>query len=188
MFAFDTNKIDLKSQKIEYLLRRISVGDNSALGSLYELVKNDIYAYALSKMKNPADAEDVLHDVFVKIYKYAAKYHAQGKPMAWIMTITVNVAHRHRELKSRHVSYNEKVGGLESSYNLLEDNTIRSDFVRCLMKALSEEEREIVVLHAVSGFKHREIADILDIPLSTVLSKYHRSIKKLKTVAKEEWI
>ena len=49
------------------------------------------------------------------------------------------------------------------------------------MTRLSDEERQIVVLHAVAGFKHREIADIMDIPLPTVLSKYHRALRKLRT-------
>ena len=50
------------------------------------------------------------------------------------------------------------------------------------MEKLSDEELRIVVLHAVSGFKHREIADILSLPLPTVLSKYSRAIRKLKKI------
>ena len=49
------------------------------------------------------------------------------------------------------------------------------------MKRLSDVERQIVVLHAVAGFKHREIAEMLELPLSNVLSKYNRALKKLKT-------
>ena len=48
------------------------------------------------------------------------------------------------------------------------------------MRVLSDDERQIVVLHAVSGFKHREIAELMDLALPTVLSKYHRAIKKMK--------
>lgn len=48
------------------------------------------------------------------------------------------------------------------------------------MNLLTEEERQIVILHAVAGFKHRQIADFLEIPLSTALSKYHRAIQKMK--------
>lgn len=59
-----------------------------------------------------------------------------------------------------------------------EDNMILSE---CL-NTLSEEERRIVVMHAVSGMKHKEIAEFLNMPLSTVLSKYNRSLKKLKTI------
>lgn len=48
------------------------------------------------------------------------------------------------------------------------------------MKQLTDQERQIVMLHAVAGFKHREIAELLELPLSTVLSKYRRALKKLR--------
>jgi RNA polymerase sigma-70 factor (ECF subfamily) len=54
------------------------------------------------------------------------------------------------------------------------------------MEQLSDEERQIVILHAVAGFKHREIAACLELPLATVLSKYHRAIKKMKTNLEKE--
>ena len=48
------------------------------------------------------------------------------------------------------------------------------------MGTLEEQARRIVLLHAVTGLKHREIAQLLELPLATVLSKYHRALKKLK--------
>ena len=48
------------------------------------------------------------------------------------------------------------------------------------MKLLTDEERQIVVLHAVGGFKHREIAELIGLSLPTVLSKYSRAVKKLR--------
>ena len=59
-------------------------------------------------------------------------------------------------------------------------------FVAQYLAKLSEEERTIVVLHAMTGLKHREIAKHLNLPLATVLSKYHRAIKKLKQIIKGE--
>ena len=51
--------------------------------------------------------------------------------------------------------------------------------VKALLEVLSEEERQIVMLHAVAGLKNREIASLLGVSLGTVLSKYHRAIKKI---------
>ena len=48
------------------------------------------------------------------------------------------------------------------------------------MSVLTREEREIVVLHALTGYRHREIAEILEMPQSTVLSRYNRALKKMK--------
>ena len=58
--------------------------------------------------------------------------------------------------------------------------------LREALARLGAGEREIVLLHAVTGLKHREIAQLLELPLSTVLSKYHRGLKKLKALMKGE--
>ena len=52
--------------------------------------------------------------------------------------------------------------------------------LQMVLQVLSEEELQIVMLHAVAGCKHREIAQLLELPLPTVLSKYHRALKKLR--------
>ena len=57
--------------------------------------------------------------------------------------------------------------------------------LEALLKSLQDTERQILVLHALSGMKHREIASLLQIPLPTVLSKYHRAVKKLGKIMKE---
>ena len=67
---------------------------------------------------------------------------------------------------------------IESDSLTADDRTV----LAAALGRLSDEERHIVVLHAVCGLKHREIAQFLGLALPTVLSKYHRSLKKLKTI------
>ena len=55
-----------------------------------------------------------------------------------------------------------------------------SMIIKECLTILSDDERQIVVLHAVSGYKHKDIADLMEMPLPTVLSKYNRALKKLK--------
>lgn len=55
-----------------------------------------------------------------------------------------------------------------------------SMIIKECLTILSDDERQIVVLHAVSGYKHKDIADFMEMPLPTVLSKYNRALKKLK--------
>jgi len=187
VFIFLTvSEAETKNEKIEYYLSRMADGDNDALGSLYELIKTDVYAYALSRLKSKEDAEDVMHDTFVRIYRYASRYIPSGRPMAWIITIAMNIAKRHRQIKMRHITLDENIGNSEMTEASFENDTAKSDFVRMLLSHLSDEEREIVVLHAVSGFKHREIADMMGLSLGTVLSKYNRAIKKLRELNEEE--
>ena len=53
------------------------------------------------------------------------------------------------------------------------------------MQGLADEERQIVMLHALTGMKHREIAEVMELALPTVLSKYHRAIKKMRHMLTE---
>lgn len=158
---------------------KIAKEDTSALHDLYELISKNVYAFALSILKNHDDALEVTQDTFVSIYNNANKYEEKDKPMAWILTITRNLSYM-RLRKERHLA---DIVDLEFAK---EDNHDDRVFVKYLLDKLTCEEREIVVLHIVNGFKFHEIATLLDLKLSTVLSKYHRAIKRIKEIVKEE--
>lgn len=158
--------------------------DREAFAVLYHSTSGAVYAYALSVLKNRQDAEDVLHDCYVNIYQTAQTYRSEGKPMAWIMTITRNLClHRLRE-RGRRAETPEcdweallrADGGLGDEERLM---------LRACMDSLGGEERRIFLLHAVSGFKHREIAEFMELPLATVLSKYSRAVKKMRKFLEE---
>lgn len=160
-------------------IRLIAEGSRDGLEALYRETSTAVYAYALSILKDPHDAEDVLQECFLSIHASAAGYTSAGKPMAWIMTIARNLCLMHLRQRQRAVDLS-----LEDWNRYLEDDRQmdpddRIVLAQC-MSRLSEQERQIVTLHAVAGFKHREIAQFLHLPLATVLSKYHRSIQKLK--------
>ncbi len=162
-------------------IARMAKGDSTAVETLYNLVKTPIYSFAFSILKNPHDAEDVLHDTVLKVWSAAATYSSVGKPMAWVLTISRNLCMmKLRGGKGETEFAPEMLDGIKGAD--AEDKIL---ITQC-MSQLSTEEREIVVLHAVSGFKHREIAQFMEIPLPTVLSKYNRAIKKLKELYKGE--
>ncbi len=176
---FEDKQIDL-----EEILENISYGSHDALTELYLYTKAMVYGFSLSILKNPHEAEDVLQEVYIKIYESADLYQKNGKPVAWILTITKNLS----LMKIRKQKYQTDLEGIEETLtdykgkNHVEDKL----FVETIFKYLTDEERNILVLHAVSGFKHWEIAKMLKIPLATVLSKYHRTIKKIKKRMGEE--
>lgn len=157
----------------------IADGDQQALAALYECTKTGVYAFALSMLKNSHDAEDVLHDCFVSIWSNAGSYRSQMKPMAWILTITRNLCLKvfRDRAKFTQLETEDWRGHIDLCTELTADDKVVLE--QC-MTILSDDERQIVVLHAVAGFKHREIAQLLDLALPTVLSKYHRAIKKLR--------
>ncbi len=187
MFIFCTIDIECaksKNEQTEILLKRIAQGQMDAVGELYDLIKTDVYAFALSKSLSFTDAEDIMQETFVRVFRYAKKYKPCGKPMAWIITIELNLIRRHFQLATRTTFLDEAIGSFQNEGES-ESASINGMFVHELLKLLSEEEREIVVLHIITGLKHREIAKVLGKPLSTILSKYNRALKKLKAQVKE---
>ena len=178
-------KISDSQEDIDVLIERISNKDTEALAQLYKKTSSAVYGFALSVLKNTCDAEDVLHDTYVSVYSNASGYKSQGKPMAWILTITRNLC----LLKFRHLKKSQDIleEDWEKYLSQKQEISVEDKLVLSLcMEKLSDEERQIVVLHAVGGFKHREIGEILDLALPTVLSKYNRAIKKLKKLLLEE--
>ena len=171
-----------KNEKIEWIIERLGEGDISAMDELYRLVSTDIYAFALSKTGNSKDAEDIMQDTFVRIYQYSRGYEPQGKPLAWIFTIVSSLANRKFIIDQRCSPLEEPDKSIPDGKEF-ENSVIDAEFLKQLMKVLTQEEQQIIVLHIVSGMKHIEIARLLNKPISTVLSRYNRAIKKLKKVA-----
>ena len=99
--------------------------------------------------------------------------------MAWILTITKNLCYQKLRERQRLADLPQEdwEPWLRANEGLSHEDRV---MIRQCMDRLIDEERQIVVLHAVAGFRHREIGALLELPLSTVLSKYHRAIKKLK--------
>lgn len=165
---------------LDLLLQKLAEGDMDALRDLYERVSSAVYTFALSVVQNPTTAEDVMQDAFVNIAQNANKYVSQGKPMAWIMTITKNIAlMKLKRMDNRNSSLEDYMDVAKT------DDFAQSDRRLMLRKALSElkdEDRQIVILHAMTGMKHREIAEIMKIPLPTVLTKYKRSLEKMRRI------
>lgn len=184
MATFTTAKKP-NSAQIDDAIYRIAQGDDNALQILYDQTASSIYAYALSITKSVPDAQDVMHDTFIKMYENAHNYNSHGKPMAWILTITKNLCLQKFRQQSRICDMPDETiwSQFAGNTNMSADDKM---FVAQYLAKLAEEERSIVVLHAMAGLKHREIAKHLNMPLATVLSKYNRAIKKLKTIIEGE--
>lgn len=172
----------------EELLRRVSLGDRDAFLFLYQNTDRTVYSFILSIMKNPQDAEEVMQETYMKIWTSASSYQSRGKPLAWIFTIARNLCYmKFRDQKHRADIGLEELTGEETGELCLPlENLADAMALRAALELLKEDERQIVLLHASAGLKHREIASSLGMPLATVLSKYNRAIKKLKQNLREE--
>lgn len=166
------------------LILAIADGDMKAFHELYEAASKSVYSFALSITKNSQDAEDVLQETFLKVYHNADSYVPMEKPMAWILTITRNLALSALREKSGIAEYDDNHNELIDFDSVADaENKI---LIETIFRILKDDEKQILILHAVSGLKYREIASVLDISTNTVLSKYHRAIKKLRNAIEED--
>lgn len=166
---------------LEALLAKVAAGDREALAELYDATRGAVYAMALSVLHNAEDAGDITQDTYVRVWTGAGQYKSNGTPMAWILTVTRNLA----RMKLREHSRTTELTEAEWDAIPAQAEAVTVEDREVLERALSGlglDERQIVLLHAASGLKHREIAALLEIPIATVLSKYHRALKKMRAV------
>ena len=165
---------------LERLLTGVAAGRQEALAELYHCTRTAVYGMALSYLHNAHDAQDLTQDVFVRVWDHAVQYRPGGSPMGWLLAVCRNLCLMHLRSESRHAPLSDE----EWDAIPAEETGLSADERTILQKALAGlagEERRVVLLHAVTGLKHREIAALLELPLATVLSKYHRALKKMRS-------
>ena len=169
----------------ERLFVRIGKGDNTALDELYHLTERTLYAFTVSLTRDHDMALEIMQETYLKILSAAHLYKPMGKPLAWMFTITKNLYYSEVKKRGRYDVQDPMELSNDRRLSYVIDAEDRMVLEGVLMKR-TEEEREIIMLYAVSGMKHREIAENLDMKLSTLLSKYHRGLKKLKDYLEEK--
>ena len=155
---------------------------------------DQLFGAALGMTRNRADAEDLVQETFMKAYTKFHQYQQGTNIKAWLYRILTNtyITHYRKAQRSPKRSGGEEVEdwqlaaaashdekGLVSAEAEALDN-IPSSELRTALESLSEDQRVVVLLSDVEGFAYKEIADMLDIPIGTVMSRLHRGRKNLR--------
>ena len=170
-------------RELERLLSGIAAGRPEDMSELYSRTRTAVYSLALSYLGNAHDAQDITQDTFVQVWERAGQYRPNGSPMGWLLTVCRNLALMRIRRADRHADLDDSGWGAipaEEKGLSVEERALLQD----ALALLDKNERRVVMLHAAAGMKHREIAVLLEMPLATVLSKYHRAIKKLRAFMK----
>lgn len=161
------------------LFQKTAMGDTDAFHTIYICTANSVYGFLLSIIKNKEDAEDLMQETYIRVREKAHLYQEQGKPLAWIFTIAKNLAYM--RLRERRKAVFIEIQDVDMSLDFSDVSNAEDRMVlEAAFRVLNREERQIVILHAISGLKHKEIGQILKKPLPTIISKYNRALKKLK--------
>lgn len=172
----------MEQKYADILICRTGQGDMAAFEELYSQLSRKVYAFVMTIVKNPASAEDIMQDTFVRVYNAAADFKGSGCGVSWIMRIARNLAYN--TLARKQTDSEEKIDA-EKASDSTENNVLNRVVIQQAMQSLDDNERQIITLHAVVGMKLHEIAQIMEQPLGTIKWRHSSALKKLRNILDE---
>ncbi len=147
---------------------------------------SELYKYINSKVKSKYDTEDILQDVFVKIYKNIDKVDELSKVKSWIYKITKNtIIDYYRKKKDISVDINKLKESLDADNG---SDNMNEEISKCLEKMIFElpdKYQEAIELYDMKGMKHKDISEKLDVTVSCSKMRIQRAKAKLKKILLE---
>lgn len=171
----------MNKREINNLMQAVENGDEVAFVQLYKTTYKGVFSFIFSYTNNYHTTEDLLQDTYIKVKTKAQSYKLGTNASAWILQIAKNTTLDFLR-KEKHNS------GKELKEEIIKDNSSFDgsfELHEILNNSLNDGDRQIVLLHLIYGYKNREIAKILDIPIGTVLWRYNKALKILKEKLKE---
>jgi RNA polymerase sigma-70 factor (ECF subfamily) len=170
------------------LIRRIAGGERDALGELYDLTVSRLFALARLIVRNPADAEEVVCDVYTQVWQCAARYEGdRGEVMGWLLVMcrsrALDLSRRNR-LRARIASLelpqsdeeDLEQARLEDILDLMKQGTA----VHRALRKLTPLRRKLIALAFFRGLSHVEIARTCELPVGTVKSHIRRALTAMR--------
>ncbi|MEI7734662.1 MAG: RNA polymerase sigma factor [Ferruginibacter sp.] len=153
---------------------------------LYHRFASKMYAVCLRYCKDAADAQDLLQDGFVKIFKNIEKFRGEGSFEGWIRRIFVNtsIEHFRKSVKNYTVTDTHDISIEDPSWNAL-DNLAEKDIIS-MIQQLSPGYRQVFNMYVIEGYTHKDIGEILGISEGTSKSQLARAKGILKKMVEQK--
>jgi RNA polymerase sigma-70 factor (ECF subfamily) len=172
-------------------VRRVQAGETEAFEVLVEKYKRKTFRLAFQVLRDQEEALDVAQEAFVKAFRSLPKFKGDSAFYTWLFRITMNVAlDRRRQRVTRAKSMGtEDVPPEEWERSAVSEDrgpddeaasAERRERIARALESLSEHHRSIIILSDIEGLSYREIAEVLDVPMGTVMSRLHNARKRLR--------
>jgi RNA polymerase sigma-70 factor (ECF subfamily) len=177
-------------------IRRAQGGDAPAFEFLYQMHNRRVYALCLRMVNNPADAEDLMQEAFLQLFRKISTFRGESAFSTWLHRMTVNVVLMRLRKKSLPTDSLEETLEPDSENSApkrdvgapdlrLSGAVDRVNLERCVEK-LPPGYRTVFVLHDVQGYEHNEIAKIMDCSVGNSKSQLHKARTRLRELLQEE--
>ena len=172
------------------LIWRFKCGSADALARIYEKYKDNLLRLASALLNDTTVVEDVVHDFFVDFAQSAERLKLNGNLKSYLATCIANRVRNANIAKQRHgtTGLNEAQSAVSSSKRP-EQWIIAGERLRQLNDALAQlpyEQREAISLHLQGGMKFKAIAELQDVSINTVQSRYRYGLDKLRSILDDE--
>jgi RNA polymerase sigma factor (sigma-70 family) len=171
------------------LVWKMKHGSSDALRKIYEKYKKDMLSLANALLHDINAAEDVVHDVFVSFVQSVDRFKLTGSLKGYLLTCVANLSRdRIRARKRSPVGLNENAMAVPD-YRVPIQTVISVEQLQLLKNATAQlpyEQREVVILHLQAARTFRQIAQIQQVSIGTVQSRYRYGIEKLRALLKSE--
>jgi len=169
---------------VDVLVSRVARGDASAFEALYDELSSAVFGLARRVVRDPARAEDVTQEVFLEVWRKAARFDSTlGKAKTWVMTIAhrraVDAVRRNESQKRQ----DEKTAPEQVSHDEPADSLIAAEeqgAVRECLETLTDLQLEAVRLAYFNGYTYSEVATLLDKPLPTIKTRMRDGLIRLR--------
>jgi RNA polymerase sigma-70 factor (ECF subfamily) len=167
------------------LILQLRQGDLEALGGLYDRHRHLVYRTALAITGDTEASADLLHDTFLRLYRFGHRIDPTRPIEPWLYRMAANMAYTWVKRRGRwHHALREMADRLSREYPASPSQQVERNEawleIRRALQAISPEKRVVVVLHYLNDLPISEIAEILDLPLGTVKSRLHYGRQALK--------
>lgn len=171
---------NIDKKELHSIFTNLRIDKEKSFNELYEKYSKLIYNIAFSILKSRENSEDVMQNVFSKIYKLDNEKLPSDNEASWLYSITKNEAINYMKKLKKEVSI-EDIDYVQYDDKDLE-NIIDKDSYEKIMDKLDKTEKEIVSLKIIGNMKFMDIAQLLDMPMGTVQWKYYTALHSLKII------
>lgn len=167
------------------LLERVAAGEKDALAELYRAYERRVYAFIQKKLNDPFESADLLHNVFLEVWRSAGRYQGRSKVSTWILGIAFNKTmdrlrqKRPRSLDEDGEDYKEIPSEEPDAFDLI-DKAEEAKEVRYCLEKLSPVQRSVVELTFYREMTYGEIAEVVGAPEGTVKTRMFHAKQALK--------